>query len=104
MFGVNHDGGGDDYWTNEPTTAGVMTSSLGDNSAIFMLFDPATNYHYIMFQMGDESTSDTGSTKFDISFPQITDSSDDASVTTTVGTGDLSVNAATSSGQTGSAD
>jgi hypothetical protein len=81
-----------------------MISGLGDNSAIFMLFDPVTNYHYLMFQMGDGSTTDTGSTKFDISFPQIIDSLDDASVTTTAGSGDLSLSAATSSGQSGSAN
>jgi hypothetical protein len=81
-----------------------MISGLGDNSAVFMLFNPITNYHHLMFQMGDESTTDLGATKFDISLPQIVDSTDDAAVTTTAGTGDLSLNVATSSGQTGSAN
>ena len=71
-----------------------------------MLFNPLSNIHYLMFQMGqgDGILSNAGSFDIDLTFPYITDSTNDASVTTTIGAGDLTLNAATGSGQTGVAD
>ena len=79
-----------------------MIETLGDHSAMFMLFDPLTNKHYIMFQMGNGL--EEGSTKFDITMPYIIDSGNDAEATTSIEDGDLVMNTATGSGQEGTAD
>tara|TARA_Y100000310_G_scaffold288051_1_gene313365 strand:+ start:245 stop:514 length:270 start_codon:yes stop_codon:yes gene_type:complete len=88
------------------STDGLMINDLGDHIALFMLFNPLTNYHYLMFQMGqgDGIMNNNGSFDIDLTFPYITDSTNDASVTTTIGTGNLTLNAATGSGQIGVGD
>jgi hypothetical protein len=81
-----------------------MADGLGNNVALFMLFNPITNYHYLMFQMGSATNYLSGSCEINVTFPFIIDSANDASVTTTVFAGDLTLNAATGSGQTGTGD
>ncbi|HLD98275.1 MAG TPA: hypothetical protein VI815_03035 [Candidatus Nanoarchaeia archaeon] len=47
MFGVNHDNTGADYIT----THTPIISTLSINSAIFMLFNPISNKHYLMWSL-----------------------------------------------------
>ena len=66
-------------------------STPGNNSAIFMLFNPVSNTHYLMFQMGDAS-SGSFSTDLDLIVPagSVVTRSDDA--------GDLTINGTTGRG------
>jgi len=44
-------------------------STPGNNSCIFMLFNPLSNLHYLMFQMGDASGGQTYTTDLDLVMP-----------------------------------
>jgi hypothetical protein len=44
-------------------------STPGNNSAMFMLFNPVTNKHYLMFQMGDASGGTNFYTELDLIVP-----------------------------------
>jgi|SaaInlV_200m_DNA_2_1039689.scaffolds.fasta_scaffold20747_2 hypothetical protein len=47
MYGVNYNGTGAEYIAENPT----LISGLGDNNAMFMLFNPSTSSHYLMWQL-----------------------------------------------------
>ena len=66
-------------------------STPGNNSAMFMLFNPVTNKHYLMFQMGDAS-SGSFNTELALIVPNgsVVTRSDDA--------GELTINGTTGSG------
>ncbi len=92
FFAVNYDGTGEAYY--DWGTDGNMIeqfSTPGNNSAMFMLFNPVTNKHYLMFKMGDAS-SGSNNTKLALIVPNgsVVTRSDDA--------GELTINGTTGSG------
>ena len=98
MFGVNHNDTGTDYAYAQPT-AGHMLMNIGTNSALFMLFNPLTNTHYLMIQLANYSVANSGATKFDIFLPYVTDPNNSAS-SYSIENGDLGANTALITGQT----
>ena len=89
MYGVTYEGTGEAYYSS---VSGAMLETYtvpGNNSAIFMLFNPVTNRHYLMFQMGDASGGQTFTTDLSLTLPAgsiITLTDDISELTLTRGT------------------
>jgi len=68
-----------------------MITGMGNHSAMFMLFNPVTNKHYLMFQMGNAAVSPpTYTTDLDLIVPDgsvVTRSDDSGNLTITGTTG-----------------
>ena len=55
------------------STDGLMINDLGDRIALFMLFNPLTNIHYLMFQMGQGDGILANAGSFDIASMNVGD-------------------------------